>query len=190
MGAIMQSRKSKLGSIDRRAALKGGLAILGLPTMATVITACGGRPKQGTSPYSELIADLSELIIPETDTPGAKSAGVPAYAEAVVETFMTDEERTAFNAGMQVFDTLAHAREQMSFVQSDAETKQEILQLLEQGTEEVDNSAWRDLREIVIFGYYTSEAATEELAYEQIPGRQVGCVPYEEIGRAWLDRGV
>ena len=46
------------------------------------------------------------------------------------------------------------------------------------------------IRDMVIFGYYTSEVASEELAYEEYPGRFDGCVPLSEIGAAWLDRGV
>jgi hypothetical protein len=52
------------------------------------------------------------------------------------------------------------------------------------------HETWRSLREITIFGYYTSEAATKELNFEELPGRYNGCVPMEEVGRAWLDRGV
>ena len=48
----------------------------------------------------------------------------------------------------------------------------------------------QQLRDLVIFGFYTSEAATSELSYEELPGRYDGCVPMAEIGRAWLDRGV
>jgi hypothetical protein len=42
------------------------------------------------------------------------------------------------------------------------------------------------LKELTLVGYYTSEVgATEELRYEHVPGRHEGCLPVEELGRAW-----
>jgi hypothetical protein len=45
---------------------------------------------------------------------------------------------------------------------------------------------FRLLKELVLLGYYTSEAgATRELRYAAVPGAFRGCVPLAEIGRAW-----
>ena len=42
------------------------------------------------------------------------------------------------------------------------------------------------LKELTLVGYYTSEVgATQELRYERAPGRYDGCMPYEDLGRAW-----
>ncbi len=46
--------------------------------------------------------------------------------------------------------------------------------------------AYRQLKELTLAGYYTSEpGATEELRWEAAPGRYDADVPFSEIGRAW-----
>ncbi len=185
-------------SISRRAALRGGMALAALPTMAAALSACSPQARQEISPYSDVIANLSDRIIPETDTPGAVTAGVPGYVEAVVASFLSDAERADFVAGLEALDGLAHAQGATSFVTADAEIQANILQTLDDrvDVEELEIArmsalaTWRSLRRMVIFGYYTSETATQELAYEEIPGRYVGCIPFDQVGRAWLDRGV
>ena len=45
---------------------------------------------------------------------------------------------------------------------------------------------WRTMKELTLVGYYTSEpGATEELRYEQVPGRYEGCIPFSRVGRTW-----
>jgi hypothetical protein len=37
-----------------------------------------------------------------------------------------------------------------------------------------------------MLGYFTSEAgATQVLRYIAIPGKQEGCIPFEQVGRTW-----
>ncbi len=158
--------------------------------MSSVLAACGGELNAPLDPYQELAAHLSEMIIPETDTPGAKSAGVPTYIQAVIREFFTEEEQISFKAGLDGINLLAQESGASSFVKANSSQQMTILERLDQGEEGLDSSTWKRLKSLTIFGYYTSEAATQELAYEQIPGRFVGCIPFEDVGRAWLDRGV
>jgi len=196
----------KVTPLSRRAALKGGLATaLGLPAMATALVACTPEQFRISSDYSELLIKVSDLVIPQTDTPGALAAGVPDYVRAVVGAFLTDEEQASFKAGLTEFDELAHGLKAESFLAATPNQQVEILKILdaragdsvaEEDTEvssdnESDSrTSWGRLRDMIVFGYYTSEVATEELAFEEIPGRYVGDVALQEVGRAWLSRGV
>jgi len=176
-------------TMSRRAALKGGLATtLSLPTMAVALAACSSEQVALTSDYAALIEKVSDLVIPQTDTQGALAAGVPDYVRAVVGAFLTEEEQAAFKSGLSAFDKLAHEEKAESFLAASPEQQFEILSELDSGeAESAATATWRRLKDMVVFGYYTSEAATEELAYEEIPGRYVGDIPFQEVGRAWLE---
>ena len=53
------------------------------------------------SPAQRAIVDAAaERIIPETDTPGARAAGVPAFIELMVGEWYSEEERASFLAGV------------------------------------------------------------------------------------------
>jgi hypothetical protein len=179
--------------MSRRSALKGAAALtFGLPAIATALAACTPEQLTLSSEYSELIIKVSDLVIPQTDTPGALAAGVPDYVRAVVGAFMTDTEQAEFKAGLAEFDSLAHALKAESFLAAKPDQQVDILKTLDaRATSNEDKQgSWNRLRDMIIFGYYTSEAATQELRFEEIPGRYVGDASFQEGGRAWLSRGV
>lgn len=54
------------------------------------------------------------------------------------------------------------------------------------GFDNTDREGLKQLKALVVFGYYTSEpGATQELAYLAIPGGYKGNFKLKEIGRAW-----
>ena len=54
------------------------------------------------------------------------------------------------------------------------------------GGEATDVPFYRQLKELTVAGYYTSEVgATQELQWQAAPGRYDSDVPLSEIGRAW-----
>jgi hypothetical protein len=180
--------------ITRRDALRCILKTTGvtatLPLMST-LGACTPEVEKQLSPYMALIEEISELIIPETDTPGAKSAGVPAYIQAVIGSHYTDTERAHFIDNLAVFDEMAHAENVESFVSASTDMKHKILRSLDnQNAPSKEHAIWREIRSMVIFGYYTSEAASDDVLYEAVPGKYDGNVDFSEIGRAWMIRGI
>jgi len=184
----------KNNALTRRDALRrmlkttGGIATL--PLMST-LTACAPEVEKLLSPYMALIEEISELIIPETDTPGAKNAGVPTYIKAVIGSHYTGSERNRFIEDLKIFDEMAHDRYSESFILAPADVKDRILGTLDRSDASTKGHAiWRDLRSMVIFGYYTSEAASEDVLYEAVPGSYDGDADFSEIGRAWMIRGI
>ena len=55
------------------------------------------------------VEDLAEHIIPETDSPGATSAGVPAYIEDIVREVNDEPERQLFLSGIDRANAEARA---------------------------------------------------------------------------------
>lgn len=179
--------------VGRRAVLRGSVTIAGAAIVLPALGALGGcsasSPTLGR--HIDLIGAIADRIIPATDTPGAVDAGVPAYIAALFNQHFAEEQQAEFLAGLDAIAALARA-EGIADVGATPAAKLDAF-LASLAANQTDGSAkavWQQLHDMTVFGFYTSEAATRELAYEEIPGRQIGCLPFEEIGRAWLDRGV
>lgn len=181
--------EQSFGPMSRRNALRGGLIALALPSLASVLTSCSEKVSGPLAPYQDLIARLSDMVIPATDTPGALAAEVPQYIAAVFsEHFFPDEQRS-FVAGLAALNALAIDKGAPEFVALDEARQVELITQVNAGEDGEAKGAWREVRELVIFGFYTSEQATEELPFDQVPGRWDACAPMEDVGRAWLERG-
>src|SRR3989442_8969365 len=49
---------------------------------------------------NETVATIAELIIPKTDTPGAREAGVPAFIDVMLADWGDERQRETFTAGV------------------------------------------------------------------------------------------
>jgi len=179
--------------IGRRTTLRGIVTVAGIAVALPTLTSLGGckQVPADIADKTELLSAVADRVIPTTDTPGAIEADVPAYIAAVFASHFTMEQQNEFADGLNMFDKMAVAEGANSFAQASAETQDKILTGLDNGGGDMPAHAiWRSVREMTIFGYYTSQMATQELSFEEIPGRYIGCTPLEEVGRAWLDRGV
>lgn len=173
-------------AMDRRSLLRGTVTVAGaaivLPSLAGLAGCSSPAPE--FAQHLDLISAVTDRIIPATDTGGALAAKVPEYIAAVFEQHFTEDQQREFVGGLNAFTDAG-------FVKASPEQQDDILSgFASAGASDPGNAIFQQLRDMTIFGFYTSEVATEELAYEELPGRYDGCVPFSEIGRAWLDRGV
>ncbi|HET6566566.1 MAG TPA: gluconate 2-dehydrogenase subunit 3 family protein [Rhodothermales bacterium] len=185
--------------MNRREALKAVGLMLGsavTPSVASfVLSGCKsvqGAPLQTlTSDQGELVATIAELIIPETDTPGARAAGVHQFIDALLTGGYRPEEREQFMTGLAAFEDRARKENGSSFVENTPEQQTALLKTLEAEAKQTRQSGQRGddqprpffpmIKELTIAGYYTSEAgATQELRYVAVPGRYDGDVPYRK----------
>ncbi len=139
---------------------------------------------------------MTDLIIPETDTPGAKAVRVNEFIDLILTEWAHEDERQRFMAGFAEVDKLSNALFARDFV--DAAPVQQIAvlsQLDQQLAVEIEaerNSAYvrrkhdgqlshgffRSVKYMTLYGYYTSEIGfTKELGKEIIPGSYHGCIP-------------
>ena len=174
------------GIIDRREALRRAALVLGgmlsAPLAAGVLAGCEARgvpdgtwrPRALTPRQAELVASITEQILPETDTPGARAVGVHRFIDALLAESYSAEERERFVAGLGELERALQA----------SPPDQQRAQL-----ERLDREAqpfFRSLKELTLVGYYTSEVgATRELHHAPVPGRFDGCVPLAQVGRTW-----
>lgn len=172
-------------SLDRRDFLQ-------LATMFGLsLTAPGLAAKAPAAPLTAedltLIGEVSELIIPTTDTGGALAAGVPAFVKMMLSNWFSEAERENFMSGMHEFSAGAAKKYGKKFGELPASQKDQYFgELLSAAEAPVTNdtgaggkSAPRTpfvvlMKRLTIFGYYTSEiGATKELQ------QQIAVAQYE-----------
>ena len=129
-----------------------------------------------------LLAEVADIIIPTTDTPGAREAGVEQFIVRVMRDCYQMEEQEAFYAGLAKLDADSKAAHGKGFAELDAAGKKAMLK---QTT--VDNKAFFKLmKQLTVAGYFTSViGATKALEYLPIPGRFEGDVPMTPGQKAW-----
>jgi glucoside 3-dehydrogenase (cytochrome c) hitch-hiker subunit len=205
---------------DRRAALAGlgGLAALwAIPTVAAGQGAAAvltWTPKALTPAQARTLDAVAELIVPATDTPGARAAGVPPFVDRAVDTYCTPADAAAIRAGLDRIEADARAAhggafadlapdQQASLVAGyDAEGRGPRTPAGAVGRGETETGLSNQpraavappkgpaffpiLKDLVTVGYFTSElGATKAVRYDPVPGAYHGCVPLKQIGRAW-----
>ncbi len=151
-------------SLDRRAFVQLATTF-GLSLSAPGLAA--KSPALSTDEWT-LIGEVSELIIPTTDTGGALAAGVPAFVKMILSDWFSPTERENFISGMHEFSAGAFKKYGKKFAELTAGQKDQYFgELL--ATEEGGATAPRApfvvlMKRLTIFGYYTSElGATTEL---------------------------
>ncbi|HEY5824790.1 MAG TPA: gluconate 2-dehydrogenase subunit 3 family protein [Cyclobacteriaceae bacterium] len=187
--------------MDRREALKRTAWVLGTaisaPTIMAVLKGCAAKPTLDWKPVffteeqAALVSQLAETIIPKTDTPGAKDAGVPSFIDLVVKDCYKKEDQEKFVAGLKAFDEQSKSEAGDAFLDLDAAKQTEFInKVYKQATEAAktaeptaDKPFILTVRELTLAGFFTSEpGATQVLQYEAVPGAYHGCLPLAEAG--------
>jgi hypothetical protein len=171
------------------------------------------RQAQPSSNYSlrtlnphqnDTVVAMIDLLVPATDTPGAKAARVNDFIDVILTDWATPEERSEFLTGLDGVDTFSSSLFGKKFIEITTEQQTTLLKSLD---DEVDwkhaplrgrspvPTSWRDsklrgeffraFKSITFHGYYTSEIGfTQDLKLEIIPGAQHGCVPIPDGKKA------
>lgn len=181
--------------LNRRDALRGlaltvGAAATGWAGAAAATTALSWTPTALTAEQAQILDVVADLIIPATDTPGAREAGVPQFIDRAMANYCEKWQVDQLTGGFARMDADAKAAHGKLFVALAPEQQVAILRTYDRETAASTSGHFFPLLEdFVTVGYFTSEAgATMALKYDPVPGAYHGCVPLAEIGRAWATR--
>jgi gluconate 2-dehydrogenase gamma chain len=178
------------GKVNRRALLLGAVVLLGGGAALTrfnrkttgVSTATG--PAMSAEQFA-LLEQITEVMIPATDTPGAIAAGVPAFVRQMLAEWASTGSRDQVAGVLEAVEKHAWARFGAAFVELPPERRHAVVRGFDEERMGRQDPAYSKFKYLVLVGYYQSEAgATQELRYELIPGAWRACVPLTEIGRA------
>ena len=187
----MQARREIL----RRAAwLLGGaistpaaLAVLqGCSAKQEPSAAAGARTKfLGAAGLAVVVAEIAEILIPKTDTSGAKDAGVPAFIDTALDALYPPEDQARFKAGLVEFETAARTGGGKPFLEQDEPARAAFVRhSLEAALAGEHNPRPFILmtRELTLLGYFTSKVGiTENMEYVAVPTAYHGCVPLSQM---------
>jgi hypothetical protein len=187
---------------DRRGLLRGGLVLAGAaltPAQIWAQVAAGPMPPLPAR-SQQLLERVCDLTIPDTATPGAVKAGVPAF---IVLALAHGLHRTSqpppadqFSGGKAPsgagwLDWLGFEldlKTDSKFLAAKPTAQAKALTDLDGAAyaKGGEKSPWRTLKGLIVTGYYTSEiGASQELFFELVPGRFDPDIPVGPNDRAW-----
>jgi hypothetical protein len=145
-----------------------------------------------------LIADLSETIIPATDTPGAREAGVHEFIIRIVKDCANRQTQNRFIDGLKDVQVYCRMHYGKSYANCSDEQKHSVLKHFEEKGKDfrgivgkvqkryLGKSFFATLKEYTVAGYCNSRpGATKGLAMLYVPGRYEGCVSLQPGQKAW-----
>jgi hypothetical protein len=161
------ARQEDIRPLERRTLLRGGV----LATVLTMSSTFNFAQSVADTPSLSVLAELCDLVIPETDTPGAVAAGVPAFVTVAIQHGLEGAEPD--------FDYAAWALQSLGtdFMTLNREQRYRRLEALDRraldrASAGNDTAPWLVVKTLIVLGYYTSEiGGAMELRYVHQPGR-------------------
>lgn len=143
-----------------------------------------------TETQKMIVAEVAEMIIPKTTTPGAKDVGVPAFIVMMLQDCYKTPEHKSFVEGLSNLEKkqfLSMNAEQRTalLTQVEIDSVEEMKAYQVQQTKMGDNEDreqmaaqakglpyWRLMKELTMLGYFTSEEGIKSsFEYVPIPGK-------------------
>src|SRR3954453_18361972 len=185
------------------------------------LTGCKSETKSAPVAFTEeniaFLDEVAETILPQTNTAGAKAAGVGRFMTVMVNDAYTKEDQEIFHKGLTTLDDecnkmhnvafmkatpdqrkqllIAVDKETNAYIKKQADAENEQKEKNKQGQERntndfkrqvMPNHYFQQLKQLAIFGYFTSEKGrTESLRYTPVPGKYEGVIDYKKGEKAF-----
>lgn len=197
--------------------LGAGFLVVG-PTTLSLLESCKNEPRYSWEPTflsassGFALQQILDVIIPETETPGASQLNLAQFIDAYVNEVVSLDARDNFKEIAEAFSKTFEADFGKGEGEGSPEEFREIVAKYLRATpaqqEEYDKrltetqdpqdkdpnvegidpkagaySYLSNVRDLAIWGWKTSEKIGEDvLWYDPIPGEYIPCVPVEEVG--------
>jgi hypothetical protein len=185
---------SRRDAVQRVAAILGGALVGGSALWtgrAHAELRAPGRVQDGDAAFLDEVGDT---ILPTTDTPGAKAAGVGGFMVLMVNDCYGERDQGIFKDGMRQLEERCRSAYGAGFREATSAQRTELLTTIDREQKEyMDRRGpgepahyFRMMKELTLLGYFTSEiGCTQALRFAPIPGRYDPCVPYAAGDRSW-----
>ncbi len=181
--------------MDRRKAIKTSGFLLGGAAFSAIsiaqLASCQSSaatealswtPSFLSTDHAQVLSRVADILIPETDTPGALSAGVPEFIDQWIKGNLDESTQQQIKAGFSGFLDQCTSAMGKSFLDCSPEEQLSFLQQAEKAAMDSEEpSILMNMKEQVYETYFTSKVGMEALGYEPIPGEYVACMPLSEV---------
>lgn len=184
----------------------GTLALIGIGSFASYygfkISKSKGEPDiDFLEKNKELIAELSEMIIPKTNSPGAKESNVYEYIIFAIKKSNDNTYKNNFINGLKDVQSYSKSKFDKSFINLDKNQKNDVMIFFQENGKNYSGSLGKVrnkilgksffsiLKETTSIGYCTSKlGAKEGLAYQYVPTHFIGCTNYINGQKSWATK--
>lgn len=176
--------------IDRKEAIKRTAVIMGFAVSGSLVSAVlqgcrtdlsgDWKPVALSDRQLQTVADFAEMILPRTNTPGAKDAKVERFVDSMIADFVSEGERDYF---LEKINWMV----EREFSGLSEDGQHQFVSGMVEGDDPEGRAFFLRFKQMVMLGFFTSEVgATEVLNYDEIPGVYSGCEDLEDVGgRTW-----
>ena len=194
--------------LQQVAYLMGGA--VSAPTILSLMSGCS--PKQSASGWKPaflsedqgaLVTEVVDIIIPRTDTPGAKDAGIPEFIDKLLKDVYDKEGQERYINGLNAFEKASNDQFGKGFMKLDAPQRLQLVTKFhteaverERADTEPNRAARRPFilmtKEMTLLGFFTSQVgASQVLQYVPVPGAWKACIPLSQAGNghSWAPEG-
>ncbi|MGL4631805.1 MAG: gluconate 2-dehydrogenase subunit 3 family protein [Leadbetterella sp.] len=156
----------------------GALGLVSLPAWASGWNADKiGAIKAPIVVNQLTLSSIAETIIPETNTPGAKTLKISRFITKMISDVYTKEDQTKFSKGMLKIDSIATKLHKKPFAKLSGAQKIGILEDMGQSTDTDQKWFFETTKSLCILSYTTSEYYMVNIEkFEFAPARYSGCV--------------
>jgi gluconate 2-dehydrogenase gamma chain len=144
-----------------------------------------------TKQQSDVVAAVADIILPQSDTPGAVEAGVPRFIDQMFRDVYTKEEQQHYVHALAAFEKAGSK----PFLQLDAAQRKALVTRLHEEALAKSNlnpasaSAFVLMtKKLTMLGFFMSQpGCTEVLQYVAVPGAYHADIPLSQAGngKAW-----
>lgn len=184
--------------VTRRELILGAIALVG---GSSALLSCSDEPLDADLHTGErrffdealmrVLSRLVDIMIPNTDTPGALAAGVDVFIDGMMADWAAPDTQRRYTDTLRAINERAIAELGATFPELDESGQERLVRDIDREAfgESPPIPGFRELKTLIVTGYYSSEiGASVELQFELVPGRYLPCAPLADVGRAWAYR--
>lgn len=188
--------------MERRKAIKNSALFIGATLSSTMLTtmlqSCqeqdrlNWQPVFFTAEQAVVVSEITEMILPRTETPGAKDLKVDVFVDLMLKETLSPSDQEHVLKGYNRFTATCQEMFGKSFLGLNNEEKAEVLKKVGEETNTFVPTVWgsklikqepldfyRRVKQFTLVGYFTSEEIGKNvLRFDPIPGEYLGCITY------------
>ena len=174
-------------TLDRRDLMRMALLLVGASVaggMGQELQAAPAAARWFDARTFAMLDAVAEIIVPRTDTPGARDVGIPALFDAMMRNWASEATRTSFQAVLDDIDAEANRDHGQGIARLNPMQQLDVVGRYDAAHH--GQTGYARFKGLILALYYMSEpGATQELRYEPVPGVWEPSIPVTPDTRAW-----